>query len=75
VQADFIFIAQSCGDPALCVLRTRVSNFALGEDQNAPGWSKFNGRTQSSDSGTNDQEVSLREVGWHVLEWYHCELP
>jgi hypothetical protein len=45
VQADFILIAQSCGDPALRVLRTRVGNFAFGEDQNTPGWSKLNGRT------------------------------
>jgi hypothetical protein len=44
VQADFILIAKSRGDPALGVLRTRVGDFSLGEDQNAPGWSEFNGR-------------------------------
>ncbi len=65
VQADFVFVAEGRGDPALRQLCARIRNFALGKHKNAPGGGQFNGGAQSGNSGADDEKISFRPSGWH----------
>ena len=65
MQADFVFVAESCGNSSLRKLRAGVGDFTLDEHDNASGGREFDGGTQPGDSGANDEKVRLRGVGWH----------
>ena len=71
VQTDFVFIAESGGDAALCPLGIGVRNFALGEDRDRTGGGEVDGSAQAGNSGADYQKISLGGHGSHEQKWYH----
>jgi hypothetical protein len=49
-------------------LRAGIGDFAFRQHKHTSGWRKLNGCAQSGDSGSDDEKINLRGVGWHVLE-------
>jgi hypothetical protein len=66
MQADFIFVAQSYGDPALSILRVRLSQFLLGQDQHFAGLSQRDCSAQSGNTGPDNNEIHVLRKFLHV---------
>jgi len=73
VESDFIFVAERGGDSALGILRSGVGDFAFGEDNDAAGWSQFDGGPQPGDSRSNYQKICFGRHLLHHRKWYHAK--
>ena len=64
MKADFVFIAECGGDPALRPLRGGIGDLPLGQDYDPACAGQFDGGAQSGHARTNHYEVSF---GWRAL--------
>lgn len=68
MQADLVFVAESDGDAALCVLRSRFCDLLLGKHENAAALREFDGGAQSCNSGADHDEIRLLGNRLHVRQ-------
>ncbi len=64
MKADLVFVAQGNGNASLRVLRRRLGQFLLSENQDLAGFSQGNGSAQAGDTRAHHNEIN--QV-WHFL--------